>query len=313
MGIEKKQLIIEAARLYYQLDHTQQEIAGKLGVSRPTVSRLLRQAKERGFVEIKIIDPFTDHEQLRKALQSKYHLEDIEITFAAIEEEHEIVNGISEAAAHYLHGTVKDGDVLGVTWGTTMHHVATKLQEKQVKGVEVIQLKGGVGISDVNTYESETVYLFAEAFRTVPRYLPLPVFVDNPVVKEVIESDRHIHRLIELGKQANLAVFTVGAVDDASLLFRLGYLSDEEKAFIQSNAVGDICSRFFTRTGEICHQPINERTIGIELEDLKRKEKSILVAGGQRKVEAMHGALLGGYANVLITDQYTAQALLMQE
>lgn len=311
MEIDKKQLIIEVARLYYQFDYTQQEIAKKLGVSRPTVSRLLQQAKDHGFVKIKIIDPFTDNSELSKTLQAKYNLDDVKIAYAAMEDEREMMQVMSEVAAEYLHQVVKDGDILGVTWGTTMHRVALQLKQKHVKGVEVIQLKGGVGLSDVNTYESETVYLFAEAFNTVPRYLPLPVFVDNPMVKEAIESDRHMHRLIDLGKQANIAIFTVGAVDDESLLFRLGYLTAEEKSFLQSQAVGDICSRFFTGSGEISNPSINERTIGIELEELKQKERSILVASGSRKVEAIHGALLGGYANAFITDQFTAQALLM--
>ncbi|MBO1003979.1 sugar-binding transcriptional regulator [Pseudogracilibacillus auburnensis] len=313
MTIDKKRLIIEVARLYYQFDYTQQAIAKKLGVSRPTVSRLLQQAKDHGFVKIKIIDPFTNNSELSKSLQAKYKIDHVKIAYAAMEEEREMMQVMSEAAADYLHQVIKDGDVLGVTWGTTMHKVALQLKQKHVKGVEIIQLKGGVGLSDVNTYESETVYLFAEAFNTVPRYLPLPVFVDNPTVKEVIETDRHMHRLINLGKQANVAIFTVGAVDDESLLFRLGYFSSEEKSLLQSEAVGDICSRFFTRTGDICSTSINDRTIGIELEELKQKEKSILVAGGSRKVEAIHGALLGGYANVFITDQYTAQSLLIHD
>lgn len=313
MTSDKQRLIIEVARLYYQLDYTQQDIAKKLGVSRPTVSRLLQQAKELGYVKIEIIDPLTNIDELSKALKAKYHLDAVKIGYAAHDEEQELKQAMSEMAAEYLHQVVKDGDILGVTWGTTMHRVALQLSHKNVKGVEVIQLKGGVGHSHVNTYVSETVYLFAEAFNTIPRYLPLPVIVDNPMVKEVIESDRHIHRLIELGKQANIAVFTVGTVKENALLFRLGYLSADEKSLIQSKAVGDICSRFFTRDGDICSASINERTIGIELEELKQKEKSILVAGGKRKIEAIHGALLGGYANVFITDQYTAQSLLMQE
>ena len=313
MKIDKKKLIIEVARLYYQFDYTQQAIAKKLGVSRPTVSRLLQQAKNQGFVKIKIIDPFTNNVELSKSLQEKYKIDDVKIAYSAVEEEREMMQLMSEVAAEYLQEIVKNGDVLGVTWGTTMHRVALQLKQQHVKGVEVIQLKGGVGLSDVNTYESETVYLFADAFNTVPRYLPLPVFVDSPTVKEVIETDRHMHRLIDLGKLANIAIFTVGAVDDESLLFRLGYLSSEEKSLLQSEAVGDICSRFFTRNGDICNASINDRTIGIELDELKQKEKSILVAGGSRKVEAIHGALLGGYANVFITDQYTARALLMHD
>ncbi|ARK20379.1 sugar-binding transcriptional regulator [Sporosarcina ureae] len=313
MEIDKKQLIIEAAKLYYQFDYTQLAISKKLGVSRPTVSRLLQQAKKNGYVKIDIIDPFHDNNQLAKSLQHKYQIEEVNIAYSAVEDEGDVIQAISTEAADYLHRTIKDGDILGVTWGRTMYRVANALKQKDVKGVEVIQLKGGIGLSDVNTYDSETVYKFAEAFHTVPRYLPLPVLVDTPEVKEVIESDRYMHRLIELGRQANIAMFTVGAVDSESLLFRLGYLTTEEEQQLQQEAIGDICSRFFKRTGEVCETTVSDRTIGIRLEELKQKEKSILVAGGNRKVEAIHGALQGGYANIFITDQYTAQALLLHQ
>lgn len=313
MEIDKKQLIIEVAKLYYQFDHTQLAISKKLGVSRPTVSRLLQQAKENGYVKIEIIDPFHDNNQLAEALQHKYQIDEVKIAYSVAEDERDVMNAISIEAADYLYRTVKDGDILGVTWGRTMYRVANVLKRKDVKGVEVIQLKGGIGLSDVNTYDSETVYKFAEAFHTVPRYLPLPILVDTPEVKDVIESDRYMHRLIELGRQANIAMFTVGAVDSESLLFRLGYLTAEEEQQLHQQAIGDICSRFFTSTGEVCESTVNDRTIGIRLEELKQKEKSILVAGGNRKVEAIHGALHGGYASVFITDQYTAQALLLHQ
>lgn len=60
----------------------------------------------------------------------------------------------------------------------------------------------------------------------------------------------------------------------------------------------------------MCSEDINSRTVGIDLKDLRHKEKSILVAGGQRKVDAIRAALIGKYANILVTDQFTAQALL---
>ena len=59
-GKDKQQLSVEVARLYYQSDYSQQEIANKLNISRPTISRLLKYAKEKGFVQISIADPFAD-------------------------------------------------------------------------------------------------------------------------------------------------------------------------------------------------------------------------------------------------------------
>ncbi|MBN3524943.1 sugar-binding transcriptional regulator [Paenibacillus apiarius] len=310
MDNEKQRLSIEAARLYYLSDYSQMEIATRLGVSRPTVSRLLQHAKEQGYVRINIVDPLEDLDALGDRLKQKYKLDTVLVCYSPLNEYQEIQKHISKKAADYLHETVQDADIIGVTWGRTMHAVALQLQQKQVRGVEVVQLKGGVSHSHVNTYAAETVNLFAAAFHTIARYLPLPVIFDSIALKQMVEKDRHIHRIIQLGKQANIAVFTVGTVKEDALLFRLGYFSKEEQKLLQSIGAGDISSRFFDEEGNICSEEINNRTVGIDLQDLRDKEKSILVAGGQRKIEAIRAALVGKYANILVTDQFTAQALL---
>ena len=69
MDRDKQQLSIEAARLYYLSDYSQQEIAKQLDLSRPTVSRLLQYAKEKGYVQITVMDPFEDLNELSLLLK----------------------------------------------------------------------------------------------------------------------------------------------------------------------------------------------------------------------------------------------------
>lgn len=90
--------------------------------------------------------------------------------------------------------------------------------------MQIVQLKGGISHSQSNTYAYEVVELFSEAFSTVGRYLPLPVMFDTAQIKELIERDKHIKKILDLGRQANIAVFTVGTVKNDALLFRLGYI-----------------------------------------------------------------------------------------
>lgn len=310
MDQDKRRLSIEAARMYYISDYRQVEIASILGVSRPTVSRLLQYAKEQGYVRIHIVDPIEDLDELGARVKQEYKLDTVLVCYSPVNEYREIQKNISQKAADYLVDTVQNMDIIGVTWGRTMHAVAARLQEKQVQGVEVVQLKGGISYSHVNTNAAETVNLFAAAFQAIARYMPLPVIFDSVALKQMVEGDRHIHRIIQLGKQANIAVFTVGTVNDDALLFQLGYLSQEEKKLLQHTGVGDICSRFFNKDGNICSEDINNRTVGIDLLELRKKEKSILIAGGRHKVEAIRAALVGKYANIIVTDQFTAQALL---
>lgn len=66
--MEKSKLSIEVAELYYQLNYSQQQISEHLKISRPTVSRLLQYAREKGYVQIKIADPFVDLQQARAAI-----------------------------------------------------------------------------------------------------------------------------------------------------------------------------------------------------------------------------------------------------
>lgn len=250
MDKQKEQLSVEVARLYYQADFSQQEIAARLGVSRPTVSRLLQNAKTKGYVKIEVQDPFANLTELATALKEKYQLKNVSVAFSQTSDYTEITKQISQSAAKYLTEIIRDGDILGVSWGTTMYKIAQKLTPSKTE-IKVVQLKGGVSHSDVNTYAAETLALFGTSFDTSPVSLPLPVVLDNPVAKQMVEADRHIKNMIDLGKKANVAIFTVGTVRDEALLFRLGYFSDAEKNRLKEKAVGDICSRFFTINGKL--------------------------------------------------------------
>jgi deoxyribonucleoside regulator len=312
MQLEQDKLnkVIEAAKLYYLLDYNQNEIAKILGVSRPTVSRLLQQAKSDGIVKISIMDPTENIENLASQLEKKFQLKKAIVASIPQYEDHIIKNYLGERASAYLDEILKDGDIIGVTWGTTLYHIAIELKQKFVKNVQVVQLKGGVSHAETNTYASEILYLFGKAYHTTPLHLPLPAIVDHIVVKQAMEADRHIRRILEMGKQANIALFTIGSIKTDSLLFQLGYFTDSDLESLDGKAVGDICSRFFDKDGQICNESLNERTLGVNLDELRKKEYSIVVAGGPNKIDGIYGALIGKYANVLITDQFTAKFLL---
>ena len=63
----------------------------------------------------------------------------------------------------------------------------------------------------------------------------LPLVFDNPIISEMVMQDRHIKHIMEIGKEAHVAIFTVGSVNDDALLFRLGYFSEEEKKRLKEN------------------------------------------------------------------------------
>ncbi|EKN65434.1 transcriptional regulator of deoxyribonucleoside metabolism [Neobacillus bataviensis LMG 21833] len=311
MADDKISRLVDVARMYYQLDYSQQEIAEKLGISRPTVSRLLVQAVQEGIVQIKICDPAEDVLELGKQIKERFQLKHCMVAPIPEYEDELIKEKLGEVSAEYLHNIVQSGDTIAITWGTTLFQLVKKLQPKNVKDVTIVQLNGGVSYSESNTYASDIVNGLASAFHTTPHFLPVPAVVDHILVKQAIVADRHVKRILELGKRANIAIFTVGEPGEQSTLMHAGYFLDNDIEILKSNhTVGDICSRFIGIDGRISHPALNERTIGIELSDLGEKEYGILIAGGNTKIDGIYGALRGRHANVLITDQYTAKALL---
>lgn len=307
---DKDKLAINVAKLYYRSDFSQQKIAQELGVSRPSISRLLQYAKDKGYVSIQIVDPVEDMSIMEQRLKDKLHLKDVKIASSTINDEEEIKKYISIAAAQYLDNIIKDGDIIGVGWGTTLYNMAQALIPRSIKGSQVVQLEGGLSNSEWNNYSREILENFANNFNTVAQYLPLPVIFDNKATKEQVDKDRYIKRILELGRHANIALFSVGTVRPNALFFRLGYTDIQEQEKIQRNSVGDICSRFFDVEGRVCNRDLDERTVGITLSELRDKEYSIMISGGEGKINAIKAALKGRYANVLITDQFTGKALL---
>ncbi|WP_137626317.1 sugar-binding transcriptional regulator [Lactiplantibacillus pingfangensis] len=307
---DKIKTALKVCHLYYEDGLSQGEIASKLSISRPTISRLLQFARDHGLLKIEIMDPLKDLDVLAAQLEKKYHLKKVILIFDATNDLEAINPKIGVAAADYLETIVKDGDSIGISWGETLESVANHLHPSKTNNVSVVQLKGSVSGSEMNNFANDIINKFSNAFHTDAVNLPLPVIFDNATTKQVVMQDRFINDIIQKGINTNIALFTSGTVRDDAMLFNLGYLSNGEISRLQEQAVGDIVSRFLTATGEIANSGINDRTVGIPLSALHNKDYSILISGSSRKVASIRGALLGGYANVLITDSQTAAALL---
>jgi len=205
---------------------------------------------------------------------------------------------------------VKDKDLLGLSWGVTLGAVAQYLETSQASGVRIVQLNGGLARGQTVTNASELVRQFSIAFQADSYGLNVPAIVDSMEICRAIYSDSNIKHTLALAHQANICMFSIGALSHMSVLVEAGYISDEDVNTLKDKGVvGDICSRYIDVNGQVSDVELNERTIGIDLGDLRKKETTIAVAGGMEKLNAIRGALAGRYCNVLITDETVARAL----
>ena len=307
----KSTILVEAAKFYYEHQLSQLEISKKMGVSRPTVSRLLQQARNTGIVRIEITDPSEVGTQLESALVDKFNLKKVVVVPNDTTDKGIIKKRLGKAAVLLIDQLISDGTVLGISWGTTMQEIARQIRPRRVKDMVVVQLNGGISRAEFDTHASEIAKTIGEGYKAIPYYMPLPAIVDNANLKKVILSDKNISRTLELGRKANIAMFTVGSFGYDSVLVKADYFEPEEvDDLLQSGAVGDICSRILKADGTICSKNLNSRTIGIELEELKKKQYSIAVAGSKEKLAAIQAGLKGKWFNCLITDEWIATELL---
>ncbi|GAB48548.1 sugar-binding transcriptional regulator [Mobilicoccus pelagius] len=300
---------LDAAKLYYRDGLSQGEVADRLGISRPTVSKLVQHAKDRGFVSIEIHDPRETGSALAERLQERFGLVEVRLAHT-VPSGPALTRELGRLGAAVLADEVGDGDLVGVTWGDTMYAVARALTPQPRHGVGFVQLKGGLSLTPRSTNDVETMTLLCRGFDAYARMLPLPVIFDSAEVKRIVEQERHIRHILDLGREAPTAIFTVGATSPEAMLFNLGHLSEEERDALAARAVGDMCSRFFDEHGDIALPELDARTVGISLPDLRAKHTRILVAGGPTKTHALGVALEAGYATHLVTDAGTAGRIL---
>lgn len=307
----KTNLLVQVARMYYEHNWSQQLIAEKIGFSRPYVSKLINEARDCGIVEIKILDPNAAESELEAAVRTRFGLQRVVAVPYVTDYEGQLVK-IAHATSRLLNTIVQDGDIIGVSWGNTLYVCSLHLKVvEELKDISVVQMCGAVSMADKYIYASEIPKKFADAFGGTPFLLPLPALVDSIGLKEAIVRDRNIAEILEMGKKVNVALFSVGVFGHDKTLASAGYIAaDMVEELLRKGAVGDMCSRIINRRGGICDEALDQRTIGIELDELKRKKYSIAVSGGLFKAGCTFAALVGGYANVLITDEGLARELI---
>ena len=301
---------VEISKLYYLDGATQAEIAKKLHLSRPTISRALQFARDNQIVKIQVSDPLSDLSDLREQVKERYHLDEVVIATPDGDGTAATLDALGAAAAKYLEEVVVDNDTLGISWGQTLAAVARHLQPSARKNIRAVYLKGTVANSTHNNYVVEVTKAFNRCFHTQAQILPLPVIFENKDVKEMVVKDRFINEILMTGRQATVDLFTVGTTEPDATLFELGYLSDQQIAQLQKESVGDIISQFVDEKGKIVDEDLTARTVALPINELKNTRQSILIAGGMNKLKPIKAALAGRYANVLVTDVAVAQHLI---
>jgi deoxyribonucleoside regulator len=309
--------LAEVARLYYVEDFTQEEISRRIGGSRSNVSRMLKEARARGLVEVRVRSPLGTVAGLEDALEERMGLKECLVLSTSDGESRATASGeipgkIGALAARLLQRYIVEGSIVGLCWSSTVHHhVVRSAHLRPTRDVSVVQLMGSVGdfVPELNGVHIAS--RLAAALGGNAHYLHAPMLVADAGVRDALLRDKSIERTLELARRADVTLVGVGAVDREAGQYRTGYLDDADLEYIRGRgAVGDVCGSYFARDGSFCPVEMNERTVALDFESLVRVPTRIGVSWGVEKALANVGAVRSGTLNVLITDEDTAREML---
>lgn len=308
----RAELLARVASLYYERDMDQSAIARELGMSRSNVSRLLKEARERGIVQVRVFWPLSRHLELERHLQQAFDLPQAIILAGRDIEEDEAHARVGELAARYLDSVLEPDTILGVSWGRAIHELVHAFSGRARPGVTVVQMMGGVGSANPTMDGSDLARRLADAIGGTYHYLQAPLVVRDSLVKDALLQEASISQVLDLARRAQIALVGIGGVEPGQTsLLRAGYISLADLERVKhEGAVGEICGRYFDSEGRICQASIDDRVMGIELEALKEKERVIAVVCGGGKAAAVLGTLRGRFVHTLVTDERCAVRVL---
>lgn len=315
--IDDIRTIFKCCSLYYEDDMSQQEICEYLGISRPSVSRMLKMGREQGVVKIEINNPYNiTYGKLERALEKKFGLKEVIVVESSpIETGTErISTGIGEETLNFLSKRLEDGEYVGVSMGMTLQNVI-----RAKRGIEepirctFVPIIGGVGESRLDIHSNYIAAEFAKLFggECVQFFSPA-VFSDAKVLEGFLK-EKSMKKIFSIYRKVETVIMGIGIPDRAgSTLMATGYVDTNLlDSFVADGAVGDISLQFFDSGGSTERfKDFNGRVAGMPIEQLKKVRKRIGIAGGAQKAQAVLGAIRGGFLNILITDVDCANLLV---
>ncbi|MFV0332550.1 MAG: sugar-binding transcriptional regulator [Tropicimonas sp.] len=307
-------MMTRVAQMYHTEGRRQAEIAEYLRISQASVSRMLKRAQDEGIVRTTIIAPSGTFAELETGLRELFGLHEAIVVECSTDASGSVMARIGEAAAHFLEATLQSDEIIGVSsWSETILKMVDNIHPmRSGRAKYVVQTLGGMGDPTVQTHATQLTSRLAKLTGAQPRLLSAPGVAQSREAKLVLLGDVYVRGTMDLFGKITLGIVGIGAMEPSTMLARSGnvFTPTELAELAEAGAVGDMSLRFFDAEGKIVKTPLDERVIGMPLEELARVDRVIALAGGPTKTEAIQGALRTGSIDVLITDVFTASRLL---
>jgi deoxyribonucleoside regulator len=303
-------MIKEAAWLYYHDELNQSDIAERMQLSRASVVNYLAEARDRGWVKLYLdSDVFLGH-RFAADLCKAYGLKEALVVSDAPEGADLSESRVVRAAADWLPRLLEPGDRLGVSWGETIFRLAQTVPRQIIRDLTVVQLLGSRPAALGFAAETCTTILSQQLGAHCVN-LHVPLLLTDKDLADRLRREPVVAQQLAAVANCNKTVLACGTCDPDAHIVRTGILAAADLAQLrQQGATGVICGRLIDATGQAVPAAIEDRMIGVTLDQMRGKDMSLLVASGKDRAGSARAAILGGFATHLATSASIARILL---
>jgi DNA-binding transcriptional regulator LsrR (DeoR family) len=296
------------ARRYYLEGQTKSQIADELGLSRFKVARILETALREGIVRIEIAIPPEVDLDLGRQLEQRFGLRQA-IVVKTEEDQEALRRQLGRACAALLEQRLSDTDLLGVSWGRTLHALADVVHS--LPRADVLQMVGSIPTADLNINSLELLRRLGESTKGRTYPLHVPMIVEHVNTATALRSVDHVAATLARFPDITCGLIGIGAWRPGGSSVRDALPHELVERLDRSGAVADVCSTILDADGTVIGADIvPPRSIAITTAQLRAIPDVIALAGGSDKAGAIAATVRAGLIHRLITDTATATALV---
>lgn len=303
-GEQKIERMVKIARMYYEQDMTQSQIAKELNISRPLVSILLTEAKECGIVKISINDINTNTDKLAKHLKERFSLTDV--ILVPDESNNDATNmSVSDVALTYCFSAHNMEKKVGIGWGSMIGHmadIAENMSEDKRNTGEIFPLTGGISSVIRGYHTNEMVRIFALKSGKTADFLYVPALFDTNSELEIVKQTEPYVNIQNKWNEMDQAIISISNYPSYP---DMGVKTLYGDKLTEGHAVGRILAHYFDKFGNVIN-PNEDSVLQASIEQLKDVEV-IAVCSNQIKPVGVVGALRLGVISSLIIPMSLAQ------
>ncbi len=281
MDSDKNNQILQVARMYYIDRIPQNKISQIIGLSKPTVSRLIKKAQELGYVKIQIEQPQALTSNLENVLKKKYNLKSVTVIPNSMEETDKVIDKLNQTLLDDLKHLVISNSIIGITWNSVLSNLIDILESQtpEIKtNVRVVQLNGSITPLVHKKNSTELLYALAKMFGAKAYQICSPVYVEQKKIARLIKNESEIKKLLDMAARSDIAILAPEMIQKDDLLIESGFKLSELEEVKENGAIGVLCGHILNKRGKVVNASLDQRIIGLNINTIKKIPNKIFIA-----------------------------------